>query len=166
MPVNLKSTIQANYIAERKIPGGACTGTYYSVNNLQKAWQNTYSYLNLSIIDKSKYSSQMKETFGEYIRNLRVLNNLTLTQLAAKLDMDSANLSKIENGKREFDFKRLDKLSQTFQLDIKALTEEYLSEKFAKTIIETKTNSKVFQLAEQKVEYFYQKNSKQGSIKF
>ena len=108
----------------------------------------------------------MKETFGEYIRNLRVLNNLTLTQLAAKLDMDSANLSKIENGKREFDFKRLDKLSQTFQLDIKALTEEYLSEKFAKTIIETKTNSKVFQLAEQKVEYFYQKNSKQGSIKF
>jgi HTH-type transcriptional regulator, competence development regulator len=108
----------------------------------------------------------MKETFGEYIRNLRVSNNLTLTQLAAKLDMDSANLSKIENGKRDFDYKRLNKLSQTFHLDIKALTEEYLSEKFAKTIIETKTNSKVFQLAEQKVEYLNQKNSKQGSLKF
>jgi len=115
---------------------------------------------------KSKYSSQMKETFGEYIRTLRISNNLTLTQLAAKLDMDSANLSKIETGKREFDFKRLSKLSQTFHLDIKVLTEEYLSEKFAKTIIETKTNSKVLQLAEQKVEYLTQKNSKQGSLKF
>ncbi|MHA1463096.1 MAG: helix-turn-helix domain-containing protein [Candidatus Heimdallarchaeota archaeon] len=118
------------------------------------------------MIDKSKYSSQMKETFGEYIRTLRISNNLTLTQLAAKLDMDSANLSKIETGKREFDFKRLSKLSQTFHLDIKVLTEEYLSEKFAKTIIETKTNSKVLQLAEQKVEYLTQKNSKQGSLKF
>jgi len=45
----------------------------------------------------------MKETFGEYIRKLRTENELTLTQLAAKLDLDSANLSKIENGKREFD---------------------------------------------------------------
>ncbi len=37
----------------------------------------------------------MKTTFGEYIRELRLENNLTLTQLAAKLNLDSANLSKI-----------------------------------------------------------------------
>ena len=42
----------------------------------------------------------MKESFGSFIKKLRVENNLTLTQLAAKLDLDSANLSKIENGKR------------------------------------------------------------------
>ena len=53
----------------------------------------------------------MKETFGEYIKRLRTENELTLTQLAAKLDLDSANLSKIENSKREFDEKRLEKLS-------------------------------------------------------
>ncbi len=49
----------------------------------------------------------MKETFGEYIRRLRTEKGFTLTQLAAKLGMDSANLSKIENGKRELDEMRL-----------------------------------------------------------
>ena len=39
----------------------------------------------------------MKETFGEYIRLLRTENGMTLTQLAAQLNMDSANLSKIES---------------------------------------------------------------------
>ena len=41
-------------------------------------------------------TSLMKTTFGEYIRLLRNENELTLTQLAAKLNLDSANLSKIE----------------------------------------------------------------------
>jgi transcriptional regulator with XRE-family HTH domain len=45
----------------------------------------------------------MAITFGEYIRLLRNENELTLTQLAAKLNLDSVNLSKIENGKRDFD---------------------------------------------------------------
>ncbi len=42
----------------------------------------------------------MKETFGEYIHNLRIENNLTLTKLAAALDIDQSTLSKIENRKR------------------------------------------------------------------
>ena len=42
-------------------------------------------------------TSQMKETFKEYIKRLRTENKLTLTQLAVKLHLDSANLSKIEN---------------------------------------------------------------------
>ena len=52
----------------------------------------------------------MKATFGEYIRQLRTDKGFTLTELAALLKLDSANLSKIENNKREFDEKRLDKL--------------------------------------------------------
>ena len=68
----------------------------------------------------------MKATFGEYIKKLRTNNGLTLTQLAFQLDLDSANLSKIENGKREFDEKRLDKLATAFNLDINQLKVEYL----------------------------------------
>ena len=37
------------------------------------------------------------QTFGEYIKQLRTERKLTLTQLGAKLELDSANLSKIEN---------------------------------------------------------------------
>ena len=33
--------------------------------------------------------------FSEYIRQLRTEKGMNLTQLAAKLDLDSANLSKI-----------------------------------------------------------------------
>lgn len=61
----------------------------------------------------------MKATFGEYIRQLRTDKGLTLTELAALLKLDSANLSKIENGKREFDEKRLDKLAMLSNLTLK-----------------------------------------------
>ena len=106
----------------------------------------------------------MKETFGEFIRRLRSKNGWTLTTLAAKLEMDSANLSKVENGKREFDQKRLERLAEVFKLDIYSLTEEYLSDQFAKAVYATNTTTHVFQLAEEKVKYLIQKNSKQGKL--
>jgi len=108
----------------------------------------------------------MKETFGEYIRKLRNENELTLTQLAAKLDLDSANLSKIENGKREFDEKRLVKLALTFNLDIEKLKAEFYSDFIAKKLYETNCNNEVFVLAEQKIEYLKQKNLTQSKFNF
>jgi transcriptional regulator with XRE-family HTH domain len=53
----------------------------------------------------------MKETFGEYIHKLRSDNGLTLTKLAAALDIDQSTLSKIENGKRNVPEEILPKLS-------------------------------------------------------
>lgn len=74
----------------------------------------------------------MKATFSEYIKQLRADNGLTLTQLAFQLDLDSANLSKIENGKREFAKKRLEKLANAFKLDFERLKTEYFVDQFAK----------------------------------
>ena len=95
----------------------------------------------------------MKETFGEYIKRLRTENELTLTQLAAKLDLDSANLSKIENNKREFDEKRLELLANVFNLDLAQLRTEFFSDIIAKKIYENNCDSETLILAEQKVEY-------------
>jgi transcriptional regulator with XRE-family HTH domain len=106
----------------------------------------------------------MKETFGEYIRKLRTENELTLTPLAAKLDLDSANLSKIENGKREFDEKRLPKLASVFNLNIDTLKTEFYSDFIAKKLYETNCNNEVFVLAEQKMEYLKQKHLTQTKI--
>ena len=108
----------------------------------------------------------MKETFGEYIRKLRTENELTLTQLAAKLDLDSANLSKIENGKREFDEKRLYKLASVFNLNLENLKTEFYSDFIAKKLYETNCNKEVFVLAEQKIEYLKQKNLTQSKLNF
>ena len=100
----------------------------------------------------------MKETFGEYIKRLRTENELTLTQLAAKLDLDSANLSKIENNKREFDEKRLELLANVFNLDLVQLRTEFFSDIIAKKIYENNCDSETLILAEQKVEYLKSKN--------
>lgn len=98
-------------------------------------------------------TSLMKTTFGEYIRLLRTEKQLTLTQLAAKLDLDSANLSKIENGKRDFDKKRLPKLAKIFKLNLKELRNEYITDQIAKQIYETNCTKQLLQVAEEKAEY-------------
>ena len=95
----------------------------------------------------------MKTTFGEYIRLLRNKSELTLTQLAAKLNLDSANLSKIENGKRDFDEKRLPKLSEIFSLNLKELRNEYLTDQIGKKIYETNCTKQLLEVAEEKAEY-------------
>lgn len=98
-------------------------------------------------------TSLMKTTFGEYIRLLRTEKQLTLTQLAAKLDLDSANLSKIENGKRDFDEKRLPKLAKIFGLKLRELRNEYVTDQIAKQIYETNCTKQLLQVAEEKAEY-------------
>ena len=69
----------------------------------------------------------MKQSFGEYIRKLRTEMGFTLTQLGAKLDLDSANLSKIENGKRDFDEKPLKKMAKVFNLNFDELKTEFFT---------------------------------------
>lgn len=104
-------------------------------------------------------TSLMKETFGEYIKRLRTENGFTLTQLAAKLDLDSANLSKIENNKREFDERRLTLLSEVFNLSIDKLRTEFFSDLIAKKIYENNCDEETLILAEEKVAYLKSKKS-------
>ena len=108
----------------------------------------------------------MKATFGEYIKQLRTDKHLTLTQLAAQLKLDSANLSKIENGKREFDEKRLDKLATAFGLDIEKLKVEYFGDQFAKKMYKFNCLPETLMVAEEKVNYLKKTNVKQAKIVF
>lgn len=101
----------------------------------------------------------MKETFGEYIKRLRTENGFTLTQLAAKLDLDAANLSKIENNKREFDEKRLALLSKVFDLNLAKLRTEFFSYLIAKKIYENNCGKETLVLAEKKVAYLKSKKT-------
>ena len=108
----------------------------------------------------------MKATFGEYIKQLRTDNGLTLTQLAFQLDLDSANLSKIENGNREFDEKRLEKLATAFNLDIDKLKTEYFGDQFAKKMYAYNCPTETLMVAEEKINYLKSVNIKQGEINF
>lgn len=95
----------------------------------------------------------MKATFGEYIRELRTKKGMTLTQLAAKLNLDSANLSKIENNKRDFDQKRLPLLSRIFDIRLSELENEYISDQLGKHIYELNCSKQLLKVAEAKAEY-------------
>lgn len=108
----------------------------------------------------------METTFGEYIRELRTDKGLTLTELAALLKLDSANLSKIETGKREFDEKRLERLANAFNLDIEELKTEYFADQFAKKIYQYNCSTEALIVAEEKVNYLKSRNVKQTEIKF
>lgn len=108
----------------------------------------------------------MKETFGEYIHKLRLDNGLTLTKLAAALDIDQSTLSKIENGKRNVPEEILPKLSITFNLELKELEHEYLSERIAEMIYPQEETQKLFLAAEEKAKYMRIKNQQQSTLKF
>ena len=106
----------------------------------------------------------MEANFGEYIRHLRNQNNLTLTQLGAKLGIDSGALSKIETGKKEFDEKCLERLADTFGLDFEDLKSEYFGDQFAKKMYQYNCSPKTLIVAEEKVNYLKCVNIKQGEI--
>jgi DNA (cytosine-5)-methyltransferase 1 len=96
----------------------------------------------------------MEGMFGQYIRDLRNQNGLTLTQLAAKLNINFANLSKIENGIREFEVKRLPELCSIFNLDLSEMTKELMSQKIAQTIYDNNLDTSILKLAEQKIKCY------------
>lgn len=108
----------------------------------------------------------MKETFGEYIHKLRSDSGLTLTKLAAALDIDQSTLSKIENGKRNVPVEVLPKLSTVFQLDLKKLEHEYFSEKIAEIIYLQEEPKQLLKVAEEKAKYMRTRNQEQGKINF
>lgn len=108
----------------------------------------------------------MKETIGEYIHQLRIENNLTLTKLAAALDIDQSTLSKIENHKRNIPEEILPKLASLFKLDITELKKEFLSEKIAELIFKQENTKEVLELANEKANYYKEKNITQGQINF
>ena len=108
----------------------------------------------------------MKETFGEYINQLRSENRLTLTKLAAALDIDQSTLSKIENGKRNVPVEILPKLALAFNLDLKKLEHEYFSEKIAEIIYPQEELQELLKAAEEKAKYLRIKKQQQGKINF
>lgn len=108
----------------------------------------------------------MKETFGEYIHKLRVENNLTLTKLAAALDIDQSTLSKIENQKRNVSEDIIPKLADIFSLDVGQLEKEFLSEKIAELIYHKDNTEELLNLAKEKADYYRITKETQGLIQF
>jgi transcriptional regulator with XRE-family HTH domain len=106
------------------------------------------------------------ESFGDYIRRLRVEQGLNQTELAAKVGLDSGGLSKVENGKKDLNESKLDLFAKVLNVKPDELKKQYFSEKFAEDCYKYKCPDTVFQLAEEKTKYYKSVKVKQGNLKF
>ena len=96
--------------------------------------------------------------FGETIRNKREANGLFLRQLAAKLDIDTAMLSKIERGARNAKRTQVSTLADILQLDKKELLTLWLADKVYEIVKDDEVGCQALRVAEKEFEYNKTKN--------
>jgi len=99
------------------------------------------------------------KTTGEILREKREKKELLLRHVSAKLDIDTAILSKIERGERKASKEQIIKLAKILDLDKEKLVIQYLSEKILYEIKDEELGEKALKVAEQKIKYI-KKNSK------
>jgi len=99
------------------------------------------------------------KTTGEILREKREGKGLLLRHVSAKLDIDTAILSKIERGERKANKEQIVKLAEILDLDREKLVVQYLSEKILYEIKDEELGEKALKVAEQKIKYI-KKNSK------
>jgi len=110
----------------------------------------------------SNYTLQMKnnKTVGEVLRENRVKKELLLRHISAKLDIDTAILSKIERNERKATKEQILKLAEILDLDKDKLLIQYLSEKILYEIKDEELGSKALKVAEQKMKYIIKNSSR------
>lgn len=106
------------------------------------------------------------ESFGQYIRNLRNSKGYTLTELGAKLKIDSAGLSKIETGHKTLKHETLPLLAEVFNLELDKLKAQFYGEEIAMKLYKYNCPETALIVAEEKVKYLKQHSAKQGTLKF
>jgi transcriptional regulator with XRE-family HTH domain len=106
------------------------------------------------------------ESFGQYIRRIRTEKGYTLTELGAKLKIDSAGLSKIETGHKKMKPETLPLLAEVFNLELDKLKEQFYGEEIAMKLYKYNCPETALVVAEEKVKYLKSHSAKQSSIKF
>lgn len=108
----------------------------------------------------------VKKSFGENIKRLREEHKLPLRKVASVLDLDPSTLSKIERGERTAKKEMLPLLANLFSENEKELSLILFSDKVAYQLMEEENPNEILKLAEEKIQYFKNKNTKQGSLNF
>lgn len=101
----------------------------------------------MTFIDKPNIRNL--NNFGQKVRELRVQNASLLRQVAAFLEVDTALMSKIENGTRRATKEQVIKIAAFFKSDQNELIMLWLSDKIYAIIDEDNNNT----VAEDAVEY-------------
>jgi len=95
----------------------------------------------------------MESQFGNRIRNLREEQNLLLRQVASLLEMDTAQLSKIERGERQAKKETVLKIASILKVEEKELKTLWLADQIYDVVKDDENALQAMMVAEEKVEY-------------
>lgn len=93
------------------------------------------------------------KTTGEILREKREMKGMLLRHVSAKIDVDTAILSKIERGERKATREQINKLAEILELDKKTLLINYLSEKILYEIQDEDLGIQALKVAEKSIKY-------------
>ncbi len=100
----------------------------------------------------------MNSQFGERIRTLREKQNLYLRQVAPLLEMDTAQLSKIEKGLRQLKREQIPILSELLKADKDELLTLWLADQIYAVVKDEKLANEAMQVAEKNINLKKKKN--------
>jgi cytoskeletal protein RodZ len=102
---------------------------------------------------------KIDKSTGEILREKREKKGLLLRHVSAKLDIDTAILSKIERNERKATKEQILMLAEILDLDTDNLLIQYLSEKILYEIKDEELGQKALKLAEHKMKYIIKNKS-------
>ena len=95
----------------------------------------------------------MKSQFGERVRTLREKQNLYLRQVAPLLEMDTAQLSKIEKGLRQLKREQIPTIAHILKADVDELLTLWLSDQIYAVVKDEKLANEAIQVTEEKIKF-------------
>jgi transcriptional regulator with XRE-family HTH domain len=95
----------------------------------------------------------MESQFGEKIRALREQQHLYLRQVAPLLEMDTAQLSKIEKGVRQLKREQIPIIAQILKVDEDELLTLWLSDQIYAVVKDEKLANEAIQVTEDKINF-------------
>lgn len=95
----------------------------------------------------------MSSQFGNKIRSLRENQNLLLRQVSSILEMDTAQLSKIERGERQAKKETVLKIASILNVEVKILLTLWLADQIYEVVKDDENALQAIMVVEEKVEY-------------
>ena len=95
----------------------------------------------------------MESQFGEKIRALREKQNLYLRQVAPLLEMDTAQLSKIEKGMRQLKREQIPIIANILKADTDELLTLWLADQIYAVVKDEKLANEAMQVTEEKIKF-------------
>jgi len=100
----------------------------------------------------------MNSQFGEKIRALREKQNLYLRQVAPLLEMDTAQLSKIEKGSRQLKREQIPIIANILNTDADKLLTLWLADQLYAVVKDEKLANEAIQITEKKIKLRKRRN--------